>query len=237
MALNQYAQDERFYPQVNFSACANYKCGAWADKIFPYLKSEKVFECPSAPQGLYRSGCPASDMTDPSHPISYNGAYDLNIPERQSEKPARVLFGVLTVHQKCPASGAKPKCPPGHGYLTPQKQHANRENCTFQTVSDAESPRDSVTGIIHLGYDLGKRTSPHQYTRPSSTKIVFDGDGGFVSPGYQNPPAPDTTTLTSYGVDTPHEGGAHVCFADGHVKWMSLDSLLKRSLWRLNGPE
>ena len=82
-----------------------------------------------------------------------------------------------------------------------------------------------------------KYVSQVRYTRPASTILVLDGDGLFVSPGYQEPPAQTPAQLVLYGLNPHHEGGANVAFADGHVKWMSLESLLKRSLWRLSGPE
>ncbi|RYZ80435.1 MAG: DUF1559 domain-containing protein, partial [Proteobacteria bacterium] len=82
MALSQYAQDTRFYPRIDPNAFNDGKrCSPWADKIFPYLKSERVFECPSFEYGAYRSDCPAPDKSDPEHPISFSGSYDLNFPE------------------------------------------------------------------------------------------------------------------------------------------------------------
>lgn len=182
MALNQYAQDNRFYPLIDFNAYINGQSGAWAEKVFPYVKADKVFECPSSRFGLFRSGCPPTDKSDPDHPISWNGSYNLNI-------------------------------------------------------RDAKWFRDPVTGTYTGAYKPLETTSPTRYTRPASTILVLDGDGGFVSPGYQEPPALDVATLQNYGVPDRHEGGVNVAFADGHVKWMSLDSLLKLSLWRINGPE
>ena len=181
LALNFYAQDHRYYPNVDINAYTNHTCGAWADKVYPYLKSDKVFECPSAPYGAYDHTCPATDKTDPEHPITFNGSYDLNIP-----------------------------------------------NAKYLRKAD---------GSFEGSYPVFQKMSPTRYTRPSSTILVLDGDGGYVSPGYQEPPATDAATLATYGVDAHHEGGANVAFADGHVKWMSLDALLKRSLWRLTGPE
>ena len=182
VALGLYAQDYRYYPSVDINAYTNHTCGAWADKIQRYAKFDAIFVCPSAPYGAYSSSCPAPDKTDPKNIISYNGSYDLNIP-------------------------------------------------------NASYKRDPVTGASEMFYPTFQNIGPVRYLRPSSTILVLDGDGGFVSPGYQTPPATDAATLESYGVDAHHEGGANVAFADGHVKWMSLDALLKRSLWRLGGPE
>ena len=82
-----------------------------------------------------------------------------------------------------------------------------------------------------------QRLSPTRYTRPSTTILILDGDGQFVSPGYETPQPTTIEDLVNHGVDAHHEGGANVAFADGHVKWMSLESLLKRSLWLPGGPE
>lgn len=76
-----------------------------------------------------------------------------------------------------------------------------------------------------------------RYTRPSSTILVLDGDGQFVNPGTQQPPFAGTEGLLKYGVNPHHNNGCNVAFADGHVKWLSLDSLTKKSLWTLLGPE
>lgn len=182
LALNQYAQDNRFYPIIDFQAHSNTNaCSPWADKIFPYVKSERIFECPSSQYGAYRSDCPATDPSD-EQPITFDGSYNLNI-------------------------------------------------------RDASRLRDPVTGVFTNSYKSNQVTGPNLYTRPSSTILVLDGDGDYVSPGYQKPSATDTATLQNFGVPDRHEGGVNVCFADGHVKWMRLDALLKVSLWRINGPE
>ncbi len=75
-----------------------------------------------------------------------------------------------------------------------------------------------------------------RYKRPSSTILVLDGDGYFVNPGTQQPPFEGTAGLLKYGVDPHHNNGCNVCFVDGHVQWLSLEALTKRSLWTLNGP-
>ncbi len=200
IALEQYAQDYRSYPVMDAagtmgSTGANpggllkdSHCGAWPDKVLPYLKSEKVFECPSNPSNRYQPGCPLPDYSDPDHVINFRGAYAFNMPNAS---------------YSCDAADA----------------------C-------------STTLSFRQG------ASPVRYRRPSSTILVIDktdqnggGLGGFVSPGYTQPPPQDVTMLQNYGVPNRHEGGPNALFADGHVKWMSLDSLLKLGLWRINGPE
>lgn len=76
-----------------------------------------------------------------------------------------------------------------------------------------------------------------RYTRPSSTILALDGDGYVVSPGTQQPLFEGTEGLLKYGVNPHHNEGCNVVFVDGHVKWLSMDALAKRSLWTINGPE
>lgn len=188
VALNLYAQDVRsLYPVIDADAASNPdKCAPWADKLFPYVKSEKIFECPSNPYGLYRSGCPADDKSDPEHVTTWSGSYNLNI---------------------------------NYGFALRNAQ-----------------------GQITRAYIPRATMSTARYTRPSTTILVLDGDGTYVNPGFdplnrsQEQPLVSHTQLESYGVPDRHEGGVNAGFADGHVKWMSLDSLTKRSLWRINGP-
>lgn len=189
LALSQYAQDNRsFYPAINSSAY-NTGCAPWADTVFPYVKSEQVFECPSFPQGVYKTGCPPNDFSDPNNKLIFDGSYSINLGG--GSRSGSFLYG----------GGGGTSTTPPHPIATTR------------------------------------------YTRPSTTILVLDGDGEFVSPMGPTPPTPiippatDIATLNKYGVYERHSGGINVAFADGHVKWMSLQSLLKKSLWTINGPE
>jgi prepilin-type processing-associated H-X9-DG protein/prepilin-type N-terminal cleavage/methylation domain-containing protein len=91
-------------------------------------------------------------------------------------------------------------------------------------------------GQWNKGY-ADKAINQIRYRRPSSTILVIDGDGYFVNPSHKDPPFEGVEGLKECGVDAWHNNGANVCFADGHVKWLSLQSLTKRSLWTLNGSE
>lgn len=200
LALSQYAQDYKFYPILingigggagTFAAPPGGACNLWLDKLLPYTATAPaggggVFVCPSDSDQLYRSGCPASDTSNPDHPIRFTGSYSLNVP-------------------------------------------------------NAQVKLDWANNSYSYQYNASRAASPLRYTRPSSTILVCDGlnfsFGGFISPGYTTPPPTDTASLPSYGVPNRHSGGVNCAFADGHVKWMSLDSLLKLSLWQINGPE
>lgn len=187
MAMEQYAQDYRTYPNMSdYAPVAQDQtyCSIWANKLFPYLKSVSVFQCPSFAAGAYRPDCPGTSDTD-GKPVSFRGSYDLNLP-----------------------------------------------NASFLLTGQENNPVLMITPS-----NARSRFNPLRFTRPSTTILVLDGDGYFVSPGYQEPPATDTATLQQYGLNPHHEGGLNVGFADGHVKYLSLDALVKRSLWRLNGPE
>lgn len=92
------------------------------------------------------------------------------------------------------------------------------------------------TGQWNKGY-ADKAINQVRYRRPSSTILVLDGDGYFVNPSHKDPPYEGIEGLKDCGVDAWHNNGANVCFADGHVKWLSLQALTKRSLWTLGGAE
>lgn len=72
------------------------------------------------------------------------------------------------------------------------------------------------------------------YLHPSSTILVLDGEGKHVNPGTQQPPFQGVTGLRDYGVTARHDNGCNVAFADGHVKWLSMDQLTDRKWWLLD---
>jgi len=71
--------------------------------------------------------------------------------------------------------------------------------------------------------------------RPASTILALDGIGGIVNPGAD--PITGTDDLIDRGVVVRHNGGDNVLFADGHVKWLSLQAMTKQSLWLVSGRE
>ncbi|MBV9868426.1 MAG: hypothetical protein JO316_23985 [Abitibacteriaceae bacterium] len=100
---------------------------------------------------------------------------------------------------------------------------------------------------------------PHRVRRsqvvyPESTIQVIDGKGNItgpdpkLGPGFayaammgnnfiavgQNP-IPNVDELLKAGLANRHRGGVNALFADGHVKWLRLEALTKRGLWRLDG--
>ena len=142
------------------------------------------------------------------------------------------------------------ECPAAPEYLTYElgcpPDVPNPENparpINFDGAYDLNSPlADNYFEILpngtqQMGYSYKALHQTH-YRRPSSTILVLDGDGYFVNPTRQVPPFDGVEGLKKCGVDAWHSNGANVCFVDGHVKWMSLQSLTKRSLWTLGGPE
>jgi prepilin-type processing-associated H-X9-DG protein/prepilin-type N-terminal cleavage/methylation domain-containing protein len=185
LAMQLYAQDNNHhYPFVG-QPDNNPNCSLWADRVYPYVKSAQVFQCPAYERGEYRPGCPASENTeDWKQEITYDGSYDLNSP-----------FGSFSI-----------------------------------IISGGGDSRS-----IGIGLDF-RGASESRYQRPASTILVLDGDGNFVNPGRETPPFTGAA-LREWGVDTRHDNGSNVAFADGHVKWLSLDALTKPSLWTLSGPE
>jgi len=84
---------------------------------------------------------------------------------------------------------------------------------------------------------LADRESVHEsrFQHPSGTILALDGQGSVVSPGRNT--VTDTTYLIGQRVKVRHNGGDNLLFADGHVKWLSLEAMTKQSLWRISGRE
>ena len=76
LALRQYAQDNNgFYPEPD-----GYGLGrtcSWPDRIFPYVRSEEIFECPETEGLTYKAGC-VEDDTSGGGITTFNGSYDMN---------------------------------------------------------------------------------------------------------------------------------------------------------------
>ena len=85
-------------------------------------------------------------------------------------------------------------------------------------------------------------TGENRLHHPAQTIAVVDAKVtgfSFITPGVitGTPPAPQPITkpedLTTLGVPVPgrHNEGNNALFADGHVKWLSIDTMTKQSLW------
>lgn len=187
-AIALYVQDNnRTYPVVNgYNSPAQKDCSMWVERVYPYVKSPEIFECPSAEKGEYRTGCPPDEgeiFNGSSKFVeNWDGSYDLNLP---------------------------------------------LENAQCVVNDEGQSP------VFNPG---GATINEVRYRRPSTTILALDGNGHYVNPGLQQPPFQGTEGLLKYGVDAHHNNGCNVVFVDGHVKWLSLEALTKRSLWTMSGP-
>lgn len=72
---------------------------------------------------------------------------------------------------------------------------------------------------------------------PARTILVVDGTGsGYVNPGIYAAMT-SVEELEKKNISDRHRGGSNVLFADWHVKWMTMSSLLKRNQWRASGSD
>jgi prepilin-type processing-associated H-X9-DG protein/prepilin-type N-terminal cleavage/methylation domain-containing protein len=67
---------------------------------------------------------------------------------------------------------------------------------------------------------------------PSDTITVLDGKGKWVNP--ISDPITEPQDLIARGIELRHNGGNNCLFADGHVKWLRLESMASEELWRVN---
>jgi prepilin-type processing-associated H-X9-DG protein/prepilin-type N-terminal cleavage/methylation domain-containing protein len=107
--------------------------------------------------------------------------------------------------------------------------------CRADLSSDEQRQRNGSYDYNILRAGTRQFIGESQVGRPSAVALYYEGSGYH---GTQ-----DTTTLSTWenhitnltegdnGVPRRHPGGLNVCFADGHVKWLSTDALLQRPLW------
>ena len=174
LGMQMYLQNNNGYYPSKENPNNDNNC-SWVDRVYPYVKSTGVFECPSHPDGEYRTGCPPMEEipgeTGFTHAITYDGSYMLNVFE--------------------------------------DPYHSARES---------------------------------RVRHPSSTILVSDGIANWDTPAGNNyvvtgnsPSLKNAEDLHSVGITERHHDGDNVLFADYHAKWMSMDALLQRSLWRADG--
>ena len=169
VAMQLYVNDyQGFYPSYHPGKA---DC-TWADRMFPYLKTEKVLWCPAFDDGEYRTGCTApEEINGVKH--FYNGSYDLNTLEDAVSEIGRTAPCVPEMRVRFPA----------------------------QTILLLDGNNKPFANI-----------SAGQYAQMTSLK-----------------------ELAEKGVPDRHQGGNNMLFADWHVKWKSLPSLLERNQWRASG--
>ena len=55
IAVSMYVQDQEGYPMMSSPSSFSPRT-RWPDYIYPYVKNEQLFACPSAPEDLFRNG-------------------------------------------------------------------------------------------------------------------------------------------------------------------------------------
>lgn len=102
-----------------------------------------------------------------------------------------------------------------------------RPGCTAPSEEEP-SPLD---GSYTINGNLN-RLKAMRIPRPSRTVIVFDGKGGWTIP--MDAPVTDPQELLTHKVYLRHGEGDNCLFADGHVKWLSLETMANVNLWKVN---
>lgn len=86
LGFQLYTRDNGgFYPPITPWRGSAW-CSLWADRIYPYVRSEQVFECPTIEGGEFKAGCPAEYNDADVNPaliqdgrrVHYHGSYDVN---------------------------------------------------------------------------------------------------------------------------------------------------------------
>ncbi len=112
-------------------------------------------------------------------------------------------------------------------------------NKTFQFGCPPVKLEGDVNVTFEGGYSFHVPYGPTQLSdiriqMPSRMILVIDGGGQKTSAPLETGPL-SSEDLANMQVALRHKHGANALFADGHVKWMSLDALTDRKHWTLSG--
>jgi len=101
LATTLYANDNNdYYPPVGPFPVAPGLAGSWPNRIYPYVKSEAVFQCPSLPDGDFKlGGSPETVITSQTGEYWHNGSYVRNMLSLEG-----MFFGVRQSHLRHPSS-------------------------------------------------------------------------------------------------------------------------------------
>ncbi|BCM89911.1 hypothetical protein IAD21_01761 [Abditibacteriota bacterium] len=217
LGLIQYAQDYDEYlpfPMVGANARSGgndvYSGYVWQDEIFPYVKSEQIFNCPSARFGNpgdadlplpFRFSNPAGSTVRGTYAKSI-GSYTINASyQRDDQTPFSTLPPVTSVN-----AGGQP--------LTPAHLTVVAAPATTFWVGEHNS---------YMGGDpLDLHPVAFGVIKASANILTLQTSGG----------QGDYPALAGY-IDTRltqrHLGTTNVLFCDGHIKAMKFGQLVERS--------
>jgi prepilin-type processing-associated H-X9-DG protein/prepilin-type N-terminal cleavage/methylation domain-containing protein len=170
----------------------------------------------------------------------HNGAYPLIRPfndDANCSLWADRVFPYLKQREIfwCPAypeGEYEPGCGPSGNVGLPGEIRYDGSYDLNATTGFMEVISNSAGTSVNVSYPLAP-VRQFRIRRPADTILVLDGTGRFVNPGYQEPAFVGVEGLLQCGVTPRHYRGCNVAFADGHVKWLPLQSLTNASLWRM----
>jgi len=136
----------------------------------------------------------------------------------------------LTSYIKSPATFQCPAYPEG----------VFKPGCPdMEFTGDPDDPDNPIGGRMITndgGYDLNTmdvgRPRSTSVLQPSLTPFAMDGRGLWLNPG--SDPTMGIDYFKAAGT-TRHDNGSNILFCDGHVKWLRVEQMLDRSLWRADG--
>lgn len=171
-----------------------------------------------------------------------NGRYPAPAPFRIDPPRSKCMWmdGVMP-YVKSPAIFSCPAHPDGEF----------RSSCSTPAPAEEKDGnayyRNGSYNITGLGFGMIARGVRESRVRfPAAVILVVDADENnragvdqaWIDPGYDPDPYESLESLEwlkRHQIPDRHNGGDNVLFFDGHVKWLRLQDLLKRSLWRADG--
>ncbi len=158
LGFTLYTRDNGgFYPPISPWQGRSW-CSLWADRIFPYARSENIFECPDAEGGEFKAGCPP-EFNDPSaNPalrtpdgklLRYHGSYAMNAFSGSVERvlSGGVDHGGITTRPDRPIHEVRYRRPSSTILLLDGLSE-------FLSPSTQKPPYEGVEGLQKYGLDI-----------------------------------------------------------------------------------
>jgi prepilin-type N-terminal cleavage/methylation domain-containing protein/prepilin-type processing-associated H-X9-DG protein len=230
LGIEQYKQDnDSNYPMAYFYVNGASSAGGyvqWSGSVQPYVKSEQLFVCPSdasggiAPTNCTKPACLASGQT-----FQTSGIDDVQVPRLSyianevlmpRKKYATIPLNVVNESAvESPASVIS---------LAEMASSPNNLNGTSSTGGAAIKSHRPTSGLAE-----GSATA--EYEAEDGTSTIYAVSAATAKDAMDNPSGGKPRIM--YASYKRHLDGGNYLFADGHAKWMKIETTLNPNnfLW------
>ena len=206
LGVLQYVQDyDEYYPAGQFATQYGPGCG-WVGQIYPYVKSNALFTCPSDTTNVVE--------TYHSSVLSYLINQDTLIPQTTNSygvtmaQPQSTFLAPTVTVELFEGGGFGMHLPP-----QPEGSSSSEQSSTSGLGFNVQ-PASVTAGMNSAAYWVNYATDCHA---PSAYGMACPGWTYYYGSLY---PAVNPATQKPTFASTRHTGGANYLMADGHVKYL-----------------